>query len=242
MATVRHLGLFPRPNSTDQFPCLETIPTIEEDSDRAKKWHIVTLEQAMKMYWRVKRWQATIDAEYSVPQFETLPPTDEFPLGEEVFTGYETTTITEIQQFDPIDPPLLDNEKDLVCTQRSTPYWFTGIADEVGLFVQFSSVSGFGIDGPVQIRKDPDSDNLYVGFNAQIGFEEFAYLDDIEISEDLIMAVSWDRTRNPEDEYPEHYSGTVEVKPLEYWPYDPGDGLGPIYDSETGEQLRPFPE
>jgi hypothetical protein len=27
----------------------------------------------------------------------------------------------------------------------------------------------------------------------------------------------------------------------EYWPYDPGDGLGPIYDSATGAQLRPFP-
>jgi len=29
--------------------------------------------------------------------------------------------------------------------------------------------------------------------------------------------------------------------PAEYWPYDPEDGLGPIYDSTTGEQLRPFP-
>jgi hypothetical protein len=27
----------------------------------------------------------------------------------------------------------------------------------------------------------------------------------------------------------------------EYWPYDPGDGGGPIYDSTTGAQLRPFP-
>jgi hypothetical protein len=27
----------------------------------------------------------------------------------------------------------------------------------------------------------------------------------------------------------------------EYWPYDPGDGFGPIYDSATGAQLRPFP-
>ena len=27
----------------------------------------------------------------------------------------------------------------------------------------------------------------------------------------------------------------------EYWPYDPGDGKGPIYDSATGEQLRGFP-
>ena len=27
-----------------------------------------------------------------------------------------------------------------------------------------------------------------------------------------------------------------------YWPYDPGDGGGPIYDSATGAQLRPFPD
>ena len=26
-----------------------------------------------------------------------------------------------------------------------------------------------------------------------------------------------------------------------YWPYDPGDGGGPIYDTATGQQLRPFP-
>jgi hypothetical protein len=27
----------------------------------------------------------------------------------------------------------------------------------------------------------------------------------------------------------------------EYWPYDPGDDDGPIYDATTGQQLRPFP-
>lgn len=31
------------------------------------------------------------------------------------------------------------------------------------------------------------------------------------------------------------------LEATEYWPYDPGDGFGPIYDSATGEQLRPFP-
>ena len=35
--------------------------------------------------------------------------------------------------------------------------------------------------------------------------------------------------------------GTVVMQPQEYWPYDPKDGGGPIYDSVTGEQLRPFP-
>jgi hypothetical protein len=32
----------------------------------------------------------------------------------------------------------------------------------------------------------------------------------------------------------------ITVKPHSYWPYDPNDGDGPIYDSETGAQLRSF--
>lgn len=41
------------------------------------------------------------------------------------------------------------------------------------------------------------------------------------------------------------FSNTLEVtaslQAIEYWPYDPSDGLGPIYDTTTGAQLRPFP-
>lgn len=33
----------------------------------------------------------------------------------------------------------------------------------------------------------------------------------------------------------------ITIKPKEYWEYDPNDGGGPIYDSTTGQQLRPFP-
>ena len=36
-------------------------------------------------------------------------------------------------------------------------------------------------------------------------------------------------------------SGSITITASEYWPYDPGDGKGPIYDSVTGEQLRGFP-
>jgi hypothetical protein len=31
------------------------------------------------------------------------------------------------------------------------------------------------------------------------------------------------------------------MTPAEYWPYDPEDGGGPIYDTATGAQLRAFP-
>ena len=33
-----------------------------------------------------------------------------------------------------------------------------------------------------------------------------------------------------------------DIEPAEYWPYDPQDGGGPIYDTDTGQQLRPFPD
>lgn len=34
---------------------------------------------------------------------------------------------------------------------------------------------------------------------------------------------------------------TIVVTPDQWFPYDPDDGLGPIYDSSTGTQLRQFP-
>lgn len=36
-------------------------------------------------------------------------------------------------------------------------------------------------------------------------------------------------------------SSSAVVEVTKYWPYDPGDGLGPIYDEDTGAQLRDFP-
>jgi hypothetical protein len=36
-------------------------------------------------------------------------------------------------------------------------------------------------------------------------------------------------------------SSSFNIEASEYWPYDPNDGGGPIYDSTTGTQLRAFP-
>lgn len=37
-------------------------------------------------------------------------------------------------------------------------------------------------------------------------------------------------------------AGYVAMSPQEYWEYDPGDGKGPIFNSTTGKQIRPFPD
>lgn len=34
---------------------------------------------------------------------------------------------------------------------------------------------------------------------------------------------------------------TIGIEAESYWPYDPNDGSGPIYDATTGRQLRAFP-
>lgn len=46
---------------------------------------------------------------------------------------------------------------------------------------------------------------------------------------------------NNAEEEPVPLISTMNIEAVEYWPYDPEDGNGPIYDSTTGAQLRPFP-
>jgi hypothetical protein len=43
-------------------------------------------------------------------------------------------------------------------------------------------------------------------------------------------------TNNPETSV--NYSLQASVEGFEYFPYDPNDGGGPIYDEDTGEQIR----
>ena len=40
---------------------------------------------------------------------------------------------------------------------------------------------------------------------------------------------------------PQGYLNYLRATPAEFWPYDPDDGLGRNYDSQTGAQLRAFP-
>lgn len=46
--------------------------------------------------------------------------------------------------------------------------------------------------------------------------------------------------RNP-DSFVYTYYANIHIEAKTFWPYDPGDGRGPIYDSTTGAQLRAFP-
>jgi len=205
MASVRHLGLFPLPNNNFEGPCLNMVPEYYEG--REKVWHQVTVEQAMRIYWRVKKWQIVVDAEYG------------------------GNPITEIEQYDPTEP--LEQETDLVCKYNVAPYWQGAVAQGIGVDALFVASGDFGYNAPIVIRKD-ENGALFVALAATLTAGARTAIS-VALSDNLEFAFSWS---GASDEDGNPYSGTATVKPLEYWEYDPGDGLGPIYDKTTGAQLR----
>lgn len=74
-----------------------------------------------------------------------------------------------------------------------------------------------------------------------IGFPPFETLSDATLLRKLPNAGQIDGVffdLNAEDDVA---NASLIITPAEYWEYDPNDGGGPIYDKETGEQLRSFP-
>lgn len=239
MASVRHLGLFPKPN-TSQWPCLDLIPEYYEGRD--KVWHQVTVEQAVRIYWRVKKWQIVVDAEYIEPIYEFIPDDPNVPeIGEFVLVGSNTVPVTSVQQYDPVEP--LELETDLVCKTNSAAYWYGDVVNAGDLIknigCEFDASEDFFVSS-INIRKDQDG-ILYVAFEAYITGEEgpgagrtvlpVSFTDDSD--NPLQFSFSWSGSQGDAS-----WSGTATVKPLEWWEYDPSDGLGPIYDKTTGAQLR----
>jgi hypothetical protein len=98
----------------------------------------------------------------------------------------------------------------------------------------YSTINGFFLLPPnlFQISANPnlaarqDAGNLTVQFL------------DYEIT--IPLYSNWQNGANPPPQGA-FINCNVRVIADQYWPYDPEDGGGPIYDSVTGEQLRDFP-
>jgi hypothetical protein len=196
MATVRHLGLFPR-----CIPKENPIPS-------EPLLNYGSLQSSVAFYWRVKK-----------------------------FSGTATITAT----FEVI----ADSEKDLVCGYKE----------------EGENIAGFNVENGYMVRVEPfyqeinGSEGLVVKWRMNFG------------SFDAGAREGWQVLQTPQTGYEyalvpmeiegckdpfyfavvtsifEESEGLVvpEFRVEEYWPYDPNDGLGPIYDSATGAQLRAFP-
>ena len=125
-------------------------------------------------------------------------------------------------------------------TQNYTASLFTNVTQQLGFPPAFVYA-----DGQNSETRNPD---LWAAFALQVDqfYSERQYANNaltapVKLLEKTVGQLS---LGTQFDEASIGYTPTlsnVVVEPHEYWPYDPGDGLGPIYDSTTGAQLRAFP-
>ena len=221
MASVRHLGLFPW--------CFNPAATYFKTADAIRKF-------AVPMWWRVKEW--TLESEFVIYYFNP-----EIPIN--TVTDTNVFSITDIA-ISPSNASLVQKETDLVCAgvaydqesgiQYRTTYDWT-FPFQIGNnslgegFNECALILGpnffFEVDADDTRGVTIEGDGAILG-NLNLGFCGLSFSAPLRqpyLYESLAMVQSCSCT----------------LTATEYWPYDPGDGLGPIYDSTTGARLRDFP-
>lgn len=214
MATVRHLGLLPW--------CITPV-AIQPGTAIGEVYYIlgVELPKILEWYWKVKTWTVAASVTSSNP---FTPGTVAYG---KTFTANNVRSAGLSQQY---SSP--QNEKDLVC-KRATRF---NEVDDSGSVFNFDLFTD-GVDTSAKSFNGLYYPLLNIGFDGGNG-GVITTLNGFGLSGGTI---SIDGITVPSFFYPDTASGAITITPDEYWPYDPGDGGGPIYDSATGAQLRPFP-
>lgn len=213
MATVRHLGLLPWCPDTSGVDYWGDPYSVGNGTP----WPFgVDMEIAMKWYWRVKEWKA----------------------------DYSASSESGSNSSSSISVPYATNEKDLV----------------TNFFEQTIIIGGTGYESSARLWRTPvimtPPYNLAGVINSGLLWPQI----DIQISDEDLLSYAFSNTLTlPVGAYDTYANSasidghffnlyglgfssiSVTITPNSYWPYDPNDGLGPIYNSTTGTQLRPFP-
>jgi hypothetical protein len=266
MASVRHLGLFPYElayGAASSGP----LPDVE-GGDGLGRYVKMPLEAAMFAWWVVKKWRVAMQCAGSNVIDEIFYPWANFveevevPRNSSALLEYGTENITEGEQ--------VENEKHLVCDRFGerggvTVQSLGSTGSVIGNYGY--SVSIFQTGGtPLPTRQAKDDPKNYWAY-----FDSFFNPAAVRafLSTSYSQAQNWyggevasvsevGKMRIDvggafaELEFPYYMGlrageGTVNasinltLKAVEFFPYDPGDGLGPIYDRSTGAQLRSFP-
>jgi hypothetical protein len=196
------------------------VPTVEENLAYSFWPGPVELATALKWYWRVKKWRfigEATDGSVTVSQNQIITNNASYELGE--FSVEQPTT-----------------EKGLVCDYGTRAIYNDGQDDEFGLYLYDE------IADPRAIRYNDETYPSVIAFIWVDGilFSTASIPNAAAFGLATIDGTAFNLTTGDETVTP-GFSASITITPEEYWPYDPGDGLGPIYDSATGAQLRPLP-
>jgi hypothetical protein len=271
MATVRHLGLFSLPNLFKPFgKCPQPaeaftldIPEIEDlglnpatcpPATIPQSTYVdVGLQRAMLWLWRIKKFQAqgTLDVYY----LNDPDPPIQYSV---TFGPFDINNVN------------IASETNKVCDcggfygfEQSANYGENGSTGDYSIAVEIASRQEMWINYPKtprralglagqRLRKSLDN-KFFIPVLINVDIidtnqeQSLTNGSDSAVEEGEDKPLSWQITDSlgsiskPFRYGSSSITGTFEITPFEYWPYDPNDGLGPIYDSTTGEQLRAFP-
>lgn len=229
------------------------------------------LKTIMALYWRVKKWKVSGDFQYTTesagdppePVIETVPyefffERDKDPESPENLTK-ESDLVCLIKQDEETQKlfwPIIQFRRigdpvEVAVPQLGTGVWGAGFA--------CPTIATFATDVRPIIKQRPNlySCGLSFSFNYENGLEP-----DVDRYDGGAINLAWNESlsnttvpitflgqtfsilaadSNFGTEDPHPLLTTMSIDAVEYWPYDPKDGGGPIYDSATGKQIRPFP-
>ena len=196
------------------------VRTVEENPAYSFYPAAVELATAIKWYWRVKKWRfigTATTGSSTVSQDEIITNNASYELGE--FSVEQPTT-----------------EKGLVCGYGTLAIYNDGQDDEFGFYL-YNEISD-----PRGIRYNEQFYPSVIAFISVDGtrFGTASIPTAAAFGTATINDIEFNLTTGDESVVP-GYSATITITPEEYWPYDPNDGGGPIYDSTTGAQLRGLP-
>lgn len=259
MATVRHLGLFPF--CVSEQPVKNTAGDVIEVGAGTFYPLSVSTEDALAIWWRVKKWRVS----FLYEEYEDLTYSGEYNGSYREIQSSAVSVLTSTGS-----PQIIAaSERDLVCLQSEEQaaaafQWQATFQVDGMIFyepppppdptppptvISFERtdpiVLSFGLYGevfsPLFVRQD--SSNLFVQMRLAIGQTQTTYPfnQTTGIFEINGREYSFLIGTQFEDDGIARTITNLRVAPEEYFAYDPNDGMGPIYDTTTGEQLRPFP-
>jgi hypothetical protein len=265
MATVKHLGLFPfcvspyPPNSHIDRPIQEAGPFTEYPFK-------LPVRLCTRMWWTVKHWRISFEY-YKLRLFdgggsrlETASVSVVTNAAELVLRDYVTAIensggnerdlicITSgigyeeaaraFQWSVPVSVEIQTIDGTIFDTEQFTVFFATNWDNQQ---VSFSA--------PFAKSEIENDSNLWVAMSFGFGAVN-SYIRPEDVGDGQIVGVGTFSLLGQNREVPvvgqvsfDTASFTIDnllIEPIEFWEYDPGDGRGPIYDKDTGKQLRSF--
>jgi hypothetical protein len=216
----------------------------------------LTLERAMRWHWRIKKWKVQVDVQL---QFDG--PEDIYPIQGEFFVNNTNGFANYEQENQKVCDAGLFQGAISVSEDSEEPMIYLGdwtcgvsIGDQQTAWANYPNTPEILISGLSQsVRISEDELTYYIPVVIDLSMRTIDSISDYtsgQIAQNvagedkpLIFSINdGTETITRHFRYGGSDEGSIAISVEEYWPYDPNDGDGPIYDSATGQQLRPFPQ